>query len=242
MFMNSMPKLSIVIPAKNEERYLPGLLQEIAKQTFQPFEVIVADAESTDSTREVAEQFGAKVVAGGLPSIGRNRGADAATGELIFFFDADVLLKDSRFLEYAVAEFVEKNFDVATADVGVVDGTMFDDFAHAFYNIYVRIVNRIHPHAPGFCILVRKSLHSAIGGFDEQIVFCEDHDYAMRASKHGKFGLLSSVKIFATTRRQERDGRIAMAVKYMLAELHIVFIGPIRHDKFKYGFGYEEKK
>ncbi len=240
--MNSMPKLSIVIPTKNEERYLPVLLEEISKQTVQPFEVIVADADSTDRTREIAEVFGAKVVAGGLPSIGRNRGASAAAGELIFFFDAGVLLRDSRFLEHALAEFESRGFDIATADVGVMDGTMFDDFAHAFYNVYVRLVNRIHPHAPGFCILVRKSLHNTIGGFDEQIVFCEDHDYAIRASKRGKFGLLHSIKIFATTRRQERDGRIAMAVKYVLAEVHMFFIGPIRHDKFKYGFGYDEKK
>ena len=237
-----MIKLSIVIPAKNEEQYLPGLLEEISRQTLRPFEVIVADADSTDRTREIAEAFGAKVVDGGLPSVGRNRGADAATGELIFFFDADVVLCDEHFLEHAVAEFEVRDFDIATADVGVVDGTMFDDFAHAFYNVYVRLVNRWHPHAPGFCILVRKSLHNTIAGFDEQIIFCEDHDYAIRASKHGTFGLLNSVKIFATTRRQERDGRIAMAVKYVLAELHILFIGPIRHDKFKYGFGYEGKK
>ncbi len=240
--MNSMPTLSIVIPTKNEERYLPSLLEEIAKQTVQPFEVIVADACSTDDTRGVAERAGAKVVDGGLPSVGRNRGADVATGELIFFFDADVVLHDENFLKHAVEEFEKKHFDIATADVDVIDGTMFDDLAHAFYNLYVRIMNRWHPHAPGFCILVRKSLHNAIGGFDEQIVFCEDHDYAIRASKRGKFGLLNSIKVFATTRRQERDGRIVMAVKYVLAELHILFIGPIRGDKFKYGFGYGEKK
>ncbi len=237
-----MPKLSIVIPAKNEERYLPNLLQEIAEQTFQPFEVIVADAHSTDGTRDVAQRFGARVVEGGLPSVGRNRGALASTGELIFFFDADVVLQNTTFLERAVKEFEQKHFDVATADVGVVHGTTFDDFAHAFYNMYVRVMNRFHPHAPGFCILVRKTLHDAIGGFDEGIVFCEDHDYAMRASKKGTFGLLHSVVVYATTRRQERDGRISMAMKYILAEMHILFLGPIRHDKFKYGFGYEEKK
>jgi glycosyltransferase involved in cell wall biosynthesis len=237
-----MKKLSIVIPTKNEERYLPLLLEEISTQTVQPYEVIVADANSTDRTREIAEAFGAKVVMGGLPAVGRNHGADAAKGELIFFFDADVLLRDSRFLERAVAEFESSHLDIATADVGVVDGTLFDDFAHAFYNVYVRLVNRVHPHAPGFCILVRAQLHREIHGFDEQVLFCEDHDYAIRASQHGAFGLLDSVKIFATTRRQERDGRIAMAVKYFFAELHIFFIGPIRHDKFKYGFGYEEKK
>lgn len=236
-----LPTLSIVIPTKNEERYLPKVLSDIREQTLQPFEIIVADAQSTDRTREIAQSFGARVVDGGLPSAGRNRGAAAATGELIFFFDADVLLRDSQFLEHAVTEFGERNLDIATADVGVVGGNWYDWFSHEFYNLYVRVLNRVHPHAPGFCILVRRSLHEKIRGFDEEIVFCEDHDYALRASKAGKFGLLHSVKIFATTRRQERDGRLSMGIKYILAEFHIIFLGPIKGDKFKYGFGYDGK-
>jgi GT2 family glycosyltransferase len=160
----------------------------------------------------------------------------------IFFFDADVVLNDPRFLEKSVWECKEKQYDIATADVGVVNGTRFDVFAHRFYNQYVRMLNRLHPHAPGFCILVRRSLHDAIRGFDESVLFCEDHDYALRAARVGKFGLLNSVTIFATTRRQERDGRLSMAVKYLFAELHILFLGPIRHDRFKYGFGYDNKK
>lgn len=240
--MMLMPTLSIVIPTKNEERYLPGLLEEIRRQTLQPDEIIVADSFSKDATRDHAKRFGAVVVDGGLPSIGRNRGAAASSSDLIFFFDADVVLKDDRFLERAVNEFVEKKYDIATTDVGVVGGNWFDQFSHWFYNGYVRLLNRLHPHAPGFCILIKRSLHESIGGFDEEVLFCEDHDYALRASRKGLFGILDSVKIFVTTRRQERDGRLNMAVKYTLAELHILFIGPIRHDRFKYGFGYEEKK
>ena len=237
-----MPTLSVVIPTKNEERYLPLLLKELKQQTLKSFEIVVADARSTDRTREIAEQYGARVVDGGLPSVGRNRGASASTGELIFFFDADVILNDNTFLEHAVNEFEQKQLGIATADVGVVGGTSFDMFAHMFYNAYVRLLNRFHPHAPGFCILVRRSVHEQIHGFDESVLFCEDHDYALRAARVGKFGLLNSIKIFATTRRQERDGRLSMALKYMLAEMHILFIGPIRHDKFKYGFGYDNKK
>lgn len=238
-----MPTLSVVIPTKNEERYLPNLLKELQRQSLKPFEIIVADsALSTDRTTEIAQAFGAKVVEGGLPSLGRNRGAEASSGELIFFFDADVILNDVHFLENAVKEFEKRKYDVATADVGIVGGTLFDLLAFGFYNAYVRFIGRMHPHAPGFCILVRRSIHDAIDGFDEAISFCEDHDYALRAGKRGAFGILNSVKIFTTTRRQERDGRLSMTVKYFFAELHILFIGPIRHDKFKYGFGYDHKK
>ncbi|MEK9155024.1 MAG: glycosyltransferase [Patescibacteria group bacterium] len=234
--------LSVVIPTKNEEKYLPNVLQALGRQTFLPTEIIVADAASSDTTRDLARRAGAKVVDGGLPSVGRNRGAAASTSDLIFFLDADVVIHDDRFLEKAIQEFVAKRFDIVTADVAVEGGMLFDKFAHRFYNVYVRILNRFHPHAPGFCILVRRSLHEAIEGFDETVLFCEDHDYACRAAKKGKFGILNSVMIFATTRRQERDGRLSMSVKYILAELHIMILGPIRHDWFKYGFGYDDKK
>lgn len=237
-----LPTLSVVIPTKNEERYLPAVLNALRRQTFQPKEIIVADAWSNDATREIAERAGAIVVDGGLPSAGRNRGAAKATGELIFFFDADVIIDDGKFLEKAVGEFADRKLGIATCDLGVIGGNFYDVITHHFYNFYARLLGALHPHAPGFCILVKRSVHEVIHGFDEEIVFCEDHEYAGRAAKAGKFGFLDSIKIFVTTRRQERDGRVSMGFKYVLAEFHLMFIGPIRDNKFKYGFGYEEKK
>lgn len=236
-----LPTLSVVIPTKNEERYLPMLLEALTRQTLQPQEIIVADI-STDGTRKIAERFGAKVVDGGLPSVARNKGAQVSTTDFLLFLDADVVVRDDEFLQKALQECVAREFSIATADVVVMSEKRFDHMAHDFYNWYVRLWGSVFPHAPGFCILVRRSLHEAIGGFDERIVFCEDHDYARRAAKKGKFGILNSVKIFATTRRQERDGRLSMVVKYVLGELHGMFLGPIRHNWFRYGFGYDEKK
>ena len=70
-----MPTISIVIPTLNESEYLPKLLDSIKKQTFTDYEVIVADAGSKDGTVEAAEKEGALVGAGGMPGVGRNRGA-----------------------------------------------------------------------------------------------------------------------------------------------------------------------
>jgi len=81
-------KVSIIIPALNEENYLPKLLGSIKKQTFKDYEVIVADAHSKDRTREIARKFGAKIVDGGRPANGRNIGAKAASGEFLFFFES----------------------------------------------------------------------------------------------------------------------------------------------------------
>lgn len=237
-----MPTLSVVIPTKNEEDYLPRLLASIKRQSIQPLEVIVADAGSMDKTREIAKSYGARVVEGGMPGPGRNRGAEAAKGDVIFFFDADVVLKDKAFLEKALLEFESRGLDIATTDVLPIEGTKYDGFSHEVYNKYVRLWGRLHPHAPGFCMLVRKSLHEKIGGFDEDVVFCEDHDYVLRGNKAGKFGFLAKdIRVYVSSRRQERDGRLNMATKYILAELHIWFLGPIKHEGFNYTFGHSKK-
>ena len=235
-----MPSLSIVIPTKDEEVLLPRLLRSIEAQTLQSVEVIVADAKSEDRTREIAKEFGARVVEGGMPGPGRNRGAEAANGDLIFFFDADVQLPHERFLEDAVQEFEARKLDIATADVWPINGTPYDEFSHNVYNKYVRLWGDKHPHAPGFCILVRKDVHRAINGFDERVLFLEDHDYACRASKVAKFGFLTDTQIHVSTRRQERDGRWSMGWKYVMAELHYLFLGSIRHNGFNYTFGYKD--
>ncbi len=233
-----MPSLAIVIPTKNEEQFLPILFASIQEQTLQPNEIIIADAGSTDKTRTIAQSFGARVVEGGLPGPGRNRGAAVVTSDIILFLDADVILQQKTFLEEALREFEARSLDIATADIVLPRGGLYDQATHRFYNAYARFCGSLYPHAPGFCIFVRRSLHEAIGGFDETVQFCEDHEYAHRAAKKGTFGFLDSVRIAVTTRRQERDGRFVMAIKYIFAEIHTLLLGPIRHDKFKYGFGY----
>jgi len=234
--------LTIVIPTKDEEASLPRLLESIRRQTMQPAEIIVADAGSTDRTREIAESFGCRVVEGGMPGPGRNRGAKAAKSDILLFLDADVELRDPEFLERSVGEMLEKKFDIATVDVFPLSDQWIDHVIHKAYNVYVRAWGDVFPHAPGFCMFVRRDVHDRINGFDESITFCEDHEYAGRAAKIGSFGFLRSTKIPVSIRRMDRDGRLNIAVKYTLAEMHLAILGPIRHDKFKYTFGHHVKK
>lgn len=236
-----MPTVTVVIPAKNEEHTLPYLLTALSKQTLQPEEVIVADAKSTDKTREIARRFGARVVDGGMPGVGRNRGAAVAKSELILFLDADVTLQERDFIKKAVQEFEERELDIASANLYVTDGKMYDKVCHDFSNLYVRMWGEVWPHGHGCCMLVRRVLHERIGGFDEQAKLSEDREYSMRAAKEGKFGFLNSVKIGLNTRRFDQEGRMGLAMKYVLAEMHLLFLGPIYHDRFNYRFDYDEK-
>lgn len=233
--------LTVVIPTKNEEAFLPKLLASLKRQTVQPDAIIVADAQSTDDTRAVAVKFGARVVEGGLPGVGRNRGAAVAKTPFILFLDADVELSDKKMLEKSLHAMEERGLDIATCEVEPLKAGKLDRLLHGAYNKYAKALQHVFPHAPGFCIFARRSVHESIGGFDETVVFCEDHDYVQRAAKVGRFGILP-IRIPVSMRRLSRDGRLQIACKYVLAELHLAAVGPIRHDLFNYTFGHIKSK
>ncbi len=230
--------VSIVIPTKNEELYLPLLLASLRGQTYQGFEVIVADAHSTDRTREIACEAGAKVIDGGMPGPGRNRGAEVAKGEVIFFCDADVVMPHPCFLQDALVELTARELDVAGFPLTVQNGTLLDHAFHGAYNKYTYATERALPHAVGSCMVARRSTHMAIGGFDETVVFAEDHDYIRRADKAGfNVGILRSHKIAVSPRRYRKEGLVRTAMKFVWSEAAILLHGPFRQMPFTYEFG-----
>lgn len=238
-----MPRLSIIIPAKNEAEHLPKLLETVKSQSFSDYEIIVADAHSTDATKDIAESYGAKVVEGGMPGPGRNKGAIVAKGEMIAFLDADVQLPSTKFLEECLSEMDRKSLDIATCKVKPLSRKPIDRALHEAYNAYAVATESIRPHAPGFCILVRRHAHEGIRGFDEEVVFAEDHDYVQRATKKGhSFGVLRSHPIAVSVRRLEKDGRLSIALKYLFGELHMLTKGAIKEMPFTYDMGGEEEK
>ncbi len=237
-------KLSIVVPAKNEEAVLPGLFKTIENQMFRDFEVIVADAHSTDRTRETASAFGAKVVDGGMPGPGRNRGATASSGDILLFVDADVQLPNERYLGDVVAEFEQRAADVATCRLKPMSDRIDDKVGHAVFNHYTKLFERIRAHAAGSCILSRRPVHDAIGGFDERVVFAEDQEYVQRAHRNGyRFRMLESHPMHVSVRRLENDGRLSIASKYLYSEAYMLLKGPmIDRLPFEYRFAHFDGK
>ena len=229
------PLLSIIIPTLNEEKKLPALLDSVKEQTFKNYEVVVADSSATtDKTKEIAAAHGARIVEGGLVSRGRNNGARAAFGRIFLFLDADVVLPNEFFLEDTVNEFVARDLDLATCRIRSLDGDLYDKVFYGVYNAYSVVLQKILPHIPGFCFFIKRSVYEAVGGFDEEVRLAEDHDLARRGAKIGTFGFLNTQLIPVSGRRFENDGHLATAVKYILCELHMLTIGPVKTNIFKY--------
>lgn len=234
--------LSIVIPTYNEEGFLPLLLNSLERQTYRDFEVVVADAHSTDRTREIAVAAGCRVVDGGLPARGRNLGAVVAKGDVLLFLDADVILPGEHFLADVLVQFDARGLDVATCLVDPMSDKFIDRVSHDFYNGYITAMERFLPHAHGPCMMARRPVHDAIKGFDEQVRLAEDHDYAQRAVRIGfRAGIIKEPRIMVSMRRLKRDGYLSIAARYALCEMHMMTLGSVKTDIFRYRFGYTKE-
>ena len=233
--------VSIIIPAYNEENFLPKLLRSIKRQTYRNYEVLVVDANSKDKTQEIAKKYGARVVQGGAVAVGRNNGAKKAKGEIFLFLDADVVMPDASFLVRTISEFRRRRLGIATCVPEPMSDKKIDHIFNEVFNVYTELLKAIMPHTPGFCIFVKRDIHEKVGGFDENVKLAEDHDYAKDAVKYGKFGILKSKKIPVSVRRFEKDGRFKIALKYIFCELHRAMLGSVKSNVFNYQFGFDKK-
>jgi len=237
-------KLSIIIPVKNEEEYLPCLLESLKRQTLQPFEIIVSDAGSSDKTVDIAKKFKARIVKGGLPAIGRNSGAKIAKGDFLFFLDADTNVPDD-FVEKSIKEIKIRKLKTATVDnvpfyrpnekgYSSRNIRLFDRMIYAFYNFGQRALNRLgFPIATGVCIISEKKLFEKIKGFDENLEVFEDAEYVKKASRYSRFGVLKSTKIFISTRRFDKKGRFWFPIYMGLGGTVARFLLKTKKNYFK---------
>lgn len=229
--------LSIIIPVLNEEKYLPLLLDSIKKQEFDNYEIIVADAGSQDKTIEFARSYNSKVIKGGIPAKGRNEGGKVAVGDLLLFLDADTILPQN-FLKSSLEEFKKRNLDVASFCLEPETKNWFLKFLFDFfYNWPIKFLEKILPHGSQ-AILVKKSIHQKVRGFNEEIKLAEDHDYVRRINKISRFGIIKSSRVFSSLRRFNKDGWLKTYFKFILCELHMIFLGPVKSDIFRYKFNH----
>jgi len=232
--------LSIIIPTFNEEEHLEKLLKSIQKQELNSYEVVIADNGSKDKTLEIAKKYKCRITKGGLPAEGRNQGAKIAKGQLFLFLDADVTFL-GKVLPKVLKEFKKRKLKIATFFL-MPSGEkkkLSKFFFTFFYNVPILLLEKVLPHA-AMGILIERKLFKKLKGFNEDIKLAEDHDLARRAGKLGKYGILKSGKLSVSDRRFKKEGWLKTYSKYILCEGHMIFIGPVKKDIFKYDFEHLE--
>ena len=202
-----IPKVSIIIPCYNQIRYTYKCLYSIMNNTNPdetPYEVIIADDVSTDTTKNISRYVDNVVVNRNKENLGFlkncNAAAALAKGEYIYFLNNDTEVHEGYLS--SLVELLDNNSSIGMAGSkllfadgklqeagGIIwsDGTganygRGDDPDDYKYN-YVKEVDYIS----GAAIMIRKNLWNVIGGFDERYTpaYCEDSDLAFEVRKYG---------------------------------------------------------
>ncbi|MDR3222672.1 MAG: glycosyltransferase [Methanobrevibacter sp.] len=231
-------EISIIIPTYNEENYLPKLLESIKSQDFSDYEIIIADANSIDSTIAIANSYNCKIVEGGLPGVGRNRGAEIAKGEKLLFLDADLELS-KNYLKDVINEFETTNVDIGITLMTPLSEKIRDKLLHDIANWFMIAFEKIKPHGAGcYGIITKKKIHDSHGGFDETIEYGEDTDYIERIAKNNLFKVLKSAKVNVSTRRLEEEGLYKLLKQYTKSTINDFRKKRTNLEELDYKFGH----
>ena len=119
-------------------------MRAIAASNYPNYECIVADDSSTDDTREIAAQYATRVLelTGGPlgPAYARNRGAEAASGDVVFFVDADVVIRPDTVSK--VVETFGQHPDIAAMFGSYDDDPQAGEFSSQFKNLFHHFVHQ----------------------------------------------------------------------------------------------------
>ncbi|HWD20659.1 MAG TPA: glycosyltransferase [Verrucomicrobiae bacterium] len=179
-------KVSVVVPAFNEEKLLGATLASIhaALRAFEPLgwssEIVVCDNNSTDGTAKIAEAHGAKVVFEGVNQIARarNTGARAAAGDWLIFVDADSRPTAELFGE-AAAHIQSGRCLAGGCTVRLDERHFIADSGTALWNMVSRAC---HWFAGSFSFCEARAFR-AVGGFSEELFASEEIDLSQRLNK-----------------------------------------------------------
>ena len=239
-------RISFVVPAYNEEAYLPACLDSILAQTatlpFDACEIIVVNNASTDRTREVALRYPGVTVVDeprkGL-TFARQAGFAASTGELIANVDADSRLT-AGWVANVLTTFAEASAHATpeTKPLAALSGPLvYYDLTprqrilvHVFYltawTTYAinRYILRVGSMVQGGNFVVNRAALEAIGGFNTAISFYgEDTDIARRLNDVGEVRFTFDLKMSSSARRLKSEGMLTMAARYSINYLWTTF-------------------
>lgn len=181
-------KISIIIPAFNEEVHLRSCLSSLRDTDYpkEDIEIIVVDNGSSDRTRAVARDYGVKVLRNDTMNVSglRNLGVSESSGEIIGFIDADCIVSKNWL------ENTSKYFDDCSIVAWGSPPVIPEDptWVQETWFIIRGKENKVQEvqWLESMNLFVRKVQFNNIGGFNESLVTCEDVDLCYRMKKSGK--------------------------------------------------------
>jgi glycosyltransferase involved in cell wall biosynthesis len=196
--------ISIVIPCRNEEKLIGKTLESIREQTVVSSNtpIIIADANSTDSTLRIIQGFGLqmniRVVKGGLPPAGRNNGARYCQTKYILFLDADVKLGSCDTLENVLTVAEAKQLELVVAKIKIDDAGWRDKI---FEYLYVAAAKSklLGAFGTGMFICIKSDAYKRLGPFNENLPLGDDWELSNKV-RRSRFAL-ADTSVYTSKRR-----------------------------------------
>jgi glycosyltransferase involved in cell wall biosynthesis len=187
-----MPTISLIVPVFNGGENFRLCLQSVSTIAHKVLEVIVIDDGSTDDSGKLAAELGAKVItfsSPGGPARGRNKGAQIARGDILFFIDADVTLTEAT-IDRLIAAF--NTYPKLDALIGSYDdqpgaSNFLSQYKNLFHHYTHQTASEEASTFWGACGAVRREAFWAVGGFDEGYRYpsVEDIELGYRLKRKG---------------------------------------------------------
>lgn len=227
-------KISVVIPAYNEEHNIAPTISAVLAQDYPDFEVIVVNNASTDATAEVAQRFPIKLVHESRKGLlwARERGRQEASGDIIANIDADCL-PERDWLSSGVRHFERIDVVAVTGPYDYHDGTkIFRKISLFIQKHLYRLMNsfvQAKPVRAGAVLIggnnfIRAYVLERTNGYNTALVFYgEDTDTAKRVSAHGRVIFHKNLIMKTSARRFKAQGTVNLTFKYLFHFFKVIF-------------------
>jgi cellulose synthase/poly-beta-1,6-N-acetylglucosamine synthase-like glycosyltransferase len=183
----ALPRISVVMPVFNGERYLRASLDALRKSDYPDFEIIVSDDRSSDRSAEVAAEFADRVVRSevqGGSAEARNRGAAGATGEILCFVDQDVVIAPDTLR--SVARYLAEHSDVAAVTGLLSKSHPNPDFFSQYKNLYMHYIMARLPERVTFLYGSLHAVRREAYTRHDATSFVDDTELGQRLTRAGK--------------------------------------------------------
>lgn len=186
------PRVSVIIPTYNCERYIAQAVESVLNQTYTDYEIIVIDDGSTDSTRQVLAPYDDLIryvyQENQGAAIARNYGCQLAQGEFLAFLDADDLFLPNKLAAQVACFDADQSLDMVQTGWRLVnergetlsDVTIWDYAPELNLEAWV-LYKMVRPSA----MMLRRQWWEKVGGFDHRYPPTEDLDFVLRLSLMG---------------------------------------------------------
>jgi len=223
-------RISVVIPALNEEAHIGSVLDQIAADGSAPYEIVVADGGSTDQTVAIARGRNARIVSS-PPGRGHQIAAAAtdAAGDILWFVHADSKVAPGSLAE--IQRKIGENGNTGGNFRVLFDGT--DGFAAWLTGFYAWFRRRgLYYGDSG--VFIRRDVYDAIGGM-QPMALMEDYDFTRRLERFGGTCCIDAPPLVTSSRKF--DGRKPIGIVLGWLKIHVLYrlgVSPDRLAKLYY--------